>query len=207
MNKTEKFWNRLSKGSKPSDAPLNNESIQTVDMTAKYLNTSDTVLDFGCGSGSLTIELSKHVKEMYGIDISSVAIENAVTNAGIKKAENVSFKHITIDDEQLESKSFNTVLAYNILLHLPDLSSTIRRVQELLKSEGLFISSTATLGEKRTFMAFILKLLVKIGVAPKMNFFAGNELEQLIIEAGFEIVECIRVSEKFNEKFIVARKL
>ncbi|KYO66806.1 class I SAM-dependent methyltransferase [Thermovenabulum gondwanense] len=45
-----------------------------VNLTKNYIRECDTVLDIGCGTGRLSIELSKIVKQVYAIDISEEVI-------------------------------------------------------------------------------------------------------------------------------------
>jgi ubiquinone/menaquinone biosynthesis C-methylase UbiE len=69
MNKSEKFWDKLSnkydkRGQKYGDQIY----IKTVEKTKKHLNIYDIVLDYACGTGIITNEFSDHVKEIHGID-------------------------------------------------------------------------------------------------------------------------------------------
>jgi len=206
MNKTEKFWDRLSKGTVEADSNLGSTSLELIERIKKYLNESDKGLDFGCGRGALTIELAKSVSHIHGIDISSVAIQGAMASAELKGQKNTKFSHMTIDDTSLEPASLDFVCAFNILLHLPNLDTTLVQIHELLEPKGLFISSTATLGEKRSAVSQLLKLAVKTKLTPSINFFEKDVLERAIQDAGFELIEVTVISDKYCEKFIVARK-
>lgn len=68
-SKTVKFWDRIAKyfdWIERKDEPINMKIIQ---KTRTRLNSSDTVLDYGCGSGTAAIEIAGSVKKINGIDI------------------------------------------------------------------------------------------------------------------------------------------
>ena len=50
---------------------------KTTACMRKYLKPTDTVLDFACGTGIVTLSLSPDVKELRGIDISNEMIRRA----------------------------------------------------------------------------------------------------------------------------------
>ncbi|MGB7595750.1 MAG: 23S rRNA (uracil(1939)-C(5))-methyltransferase RlmD, partial [Erysipelotrichaceae bacterium] len=52
---------------------------------------SDTVMDLYCGVGTIALYISKHVKEVLGVDVVAEAIEDAKQNAKLNKIKNVSW--------------------------------------------------------------------------------------------------------------------
>jgi hypothetical protein len=82
----------------------------------------------------------------------------------------------------------------------------MRRINELLKPGGLLISATACMGEK-SFLGMFLLLLSKTGFAPYMNAFKLSELEGLIANGSFRIVETEKVHRTPPNYFIVAKKI
>ena len=210
MNKTEKFWDKASNKFDKRAKHFEQTTIKTVENTKKYLNVSDIVLDYGCATGIITYEFADNVKEIHGIDISSKMIEVAKRKAGEDKIENIDFAQATIFDERNRRESFDVILALNIIHLVEDTQKVIQRTNELLKPGGLFISSTACLGEKKTFLSSILFILIftltKIGIVPHMSFFKISELEDLITNENFQIVKTESLSHSPEEYFIVAEK-
>ena len=208
MNTSEKFWNKVSNLFDGSEKKIkqNSTSFKTIEATKKQLDMNDVVLDYGCGPGTLTIEMAENVKTIHAIDISSGMIEVAKGKAAKRNIPNVVFEHSNLFDEQYKKGSFNVILAFNILHFIEDMPKVMVQINDLLKPGGLFISATACLGERKTFLSMMMLLLTKIGAVPKMNFFKVSELESLIISEKFAIVESKSFS-RLPDSFIVAKKI
>ncbi|MGA9294306.1 MAG: class I SAM-dependent methyltransferase [Ignavibacteriaceae bacterium] len=131
-SKTVKFWDRIAKyfdWIERKDEPINMKIIQ---KTRTRLNSSDTVLDYGCGSGTAAIEIAGSVKKINGIDISSKMIELAKEKSEEHKVKNINFEQITIFDEKLKTESFDIILCF-YLLHLVEDS---RKVMQRINGPG-----------------------------------------------------------------------
>ncbi len=111
----------------------------------------------------------------------------------------------SIFDERFKDETFDAILAFNVLHYIEDMPSLIERINRLLKSNGTFISSTACLKEKRSLMRYLVLLLPKLGIMPKINFHKKIELETLIKSANFDTIKSERIS-KLPEYFIVSKK-
>ncbi|WP_297522367.1 23S rRNA (uracil(1939)-C(5))-methyltransferase RlmD [uncultured Clostridium sp.] len=59
----------------------------------EYANLAgeETVIDAYCGTGTITLFLSKNAKKVYGVELIEKAIENAKENAQINNVDNVEF--------------------------------------------------------------------------------------------------------------------
>ncbi len=105
--KSEKMWNQLAKSWDKPGVSLGENDLKIIEMTKKYLNPSSVVLDYGCATGSIAIEIADIVKEAHGIDISTKMIAIARRNADERKIKNIDFTHATIFDERLKKESFD----------------------------------------------------------------------------------------------------
>ena len=210
MNKTEKFWDKVANKFDKRFKKLDQTEIKTLENTKKYLNVRHIVLDYGCGTGAMAIEIAENVKKIHGIDISQKMIDVAKRKAAARKIENIDFIQSTIFDERYKRESFDVILAFNILHFLEDTQRVMTRINELLKREGLIISVTPCLGEKKSFINILIFLLVflqtKLGMAPYMRFFRISEFEDLIANANFQIVETESLHSISEQYFIVAKK-
>ncbi len=75
INKTQKFWNKKAKRYDNNERRFEAVIIKEVIFkTKEYLNKSDEVLDFGCATGTRTLELAGATKQILGIDISDEMI-------------------------------------------------------------------------------------------------------------------------------------
>jgi ubiquinone/menaquinone biosynthesis C-methylase UbiE len=75
MNRAIKFWDRQSRNYDKTESKIEQLRVKVVEKSKKYLNASDIVLDYGCGTGTITCEIAETVKEIRGIDISAKMIE------------------------------------------------------------------------------------------------------------------------------------
>ncbi len=81
------------------------------------------------------------------------------------------------------------VLAFNAL-HLPeDVEQVTGRINNLLQSGGLIISTTACVGEKKGLQVTPLPLLGKLGMGPCLKAFRTSELATIINYGAFQILE------------------
>jgi len=120
------------------EAAQNNKSCHSGGIP---FEEGDDVLEVGCGTGSTALLLADSVKQITAIDISSNMIDIASNKAKDPQIENVNFIQSTLFDDTLEKRSFDVILAFNFLHLLEDTPEAIRRINELLKLEGLFIAT------------------------------------------------------------------
>ena len=207
VNKTEKFWDRLANRFDKRAGHFERTYNQTVENTQKHLHAGDIVLDYGCATGEVAIEIAGDVKEVHGIDISSKMIAAAKSKAAERKIKNVDFTYTTIFVEGFKKESFDVILALNILHLVEDTQKVIQRINELLKPGGLIVSATACMGEKKSFINILIFLLTKMRIIPCMKFFEISELKDSITNGNFQIVEAESLNQSGTEYFIAAKKI
>ncbi len=211
MNKTEKFWDKVSNKFDKRSQKFDQTEIKTLENTKKYLNVNDIVLDYGCAIGTMAIAIAYNVKKIHGIDISPKMIDAAKRKAAERKIENIHFAQSTIYDERYKRETFDVILAFNILHFLEDTQKVMTRINELLKPGGLIISVTPCLGEKKSFINILIFLLVflqtKMGIVPYIRFFRISEFEDSIANGNFQIVETESLQSTAEQYFIVAKKI
>jgi ubiquinone/menaquinone biosynthesis C-methylase UbiE len=206
MGDSERFWDaradRYSR--KPVKDAENYE--KTLDRTRKHLSSNDEVLEVGCGTGTTALLLAPCVKRITASDISSRMIEIAREKAAAEKVENVRFDRGTLFDEGLEKRSFDIVMGFNLLHLLEDLPDAVRRINELLKPGGLFISKTVCLGERSRVWAVLVAVMRAFGLAPYVRCLKVAELEGIIADADFDVIETDFLPPSPPVRYIVARK-
>jgi ubiquinone biosynthesis O-methyltransferase len=211
MNKSERFWDKLSKNY-DKQALGDKTYLKTLELTKKYLKTKDIVLDFGCATGLYSLELSDKVKKIYGFDISNKMIDIANNKAKEQNIYNIEFKKTTIFDKTYEKESFDVILAFHIILYFEDTQQLMKRMNELLKPGGLIITATACLKENKKlrnyFMGSLLSLLKRLKILPYLKFFKVHELERYITKGNFQILESELLSySPAVEYYIVAKRI
>lgn len=92
------------------------------------------VLEYGCGPGSQAFSLARNGAEVFAIDISDVAIEQAKHLAADQHL-NIDFRVMDAENLQFEEQMFDIVCGSGILHHL-DLPSCFSELNRVLKPEG-----------------------------------------------------------------------
>ena len=211
MNKSKEFWDRASKNYDKTEERFEYIHSKSRENTKKYLNGSNIVLDYGCGTGTTSCEIANLVKEIHAIDISSKMIEIAKRKAVASKVENINFSQTDIFDKRYKKESFDVILAFNMLHTVIDPQVVMRRIYELLKPEGLFISVTPCLRDKMAFLVNIqiqlVRILCKIGVIPiPIRRLKSSELDDLLVNGDFQTIDTEKLYKGASSYFVVAKK-
>lgn len=208
--KAELFWDMSAKN---MDRMAENEGLKKFEASRnekleKYLPGSGLILDYGCGTGTLSLMFAGRVNDIHGIDFAAGMIEVAQKKAVESGTDNARFMQATIVDPRLEKGSYDAVLAWGILHLVDDRERVVKRIYELLKPEGLVVSATECMGEKKTKITSLLSFLMKIGIFPiSLRFFTVAELEESFTGAGFRIIEKEILGDNPVSCFIAARKM
>lgn len=209
--KIQKFWDKQAKRYDSSEKQFADVYKNIITKTATYLDSTDNVLDFGCATGNKTIELAPRVGRIHGLDISLEMINEANRKKVKLNLSHVSFSQGTIYSADLKEASFDKIIAYGIIHLLEDKEKAIERIYELLKPGGLFISTTACMKEKMNFktrLSVISFLCMKnLGMLPlHLNMFTATDVEKLMRNHNFEIIESEKITTGIPAIFIIARK-
>ena len=206
MSNKEKFWDRIAKNYDQGVDESDVDGHKIIELTKKYLQKNSIVLDYACATGKFAFELVEQVQEIHGIDLSSEMISIAQEMTRERNLENIYFSQGTLDDTHYKDESFDVVLALNIFHLLEDPAQATQKIHKLLKPGGVFISATAYMGNRRSFLGIALKPLSKLGLVPYINFFQPTDLEEIISAGNFTILEKEKISDSPVNIFITARK-
>ena len=163
------FWDRIAESY--SKSPVANPSAfeRKIEVTKARMRGDHTVLDIGCGTGSLALRLADVGATVHGLDLSVEMIRIARAKAQAAAAGNVTF-HVGAFDSNFDTfdrHSLDGICAYSLLHLVPDRRDALARIHRLLKPGGFFVSSTACLGESWVPYTPIIAVMRLIGKAPK----------------------------------------
>ncbi len=205
IDQSNKFWDKNAE--RYSKRPIADEAAyqKKLQATREYLRPDMKVLEIGCGTGSTAIVHAPYVKHIHGIDISSKMIEIAQDKADAENIENIRFECATIDEYSVPDQSLDVVLGLSILHILDNWEDVIARVYKMLKPGGIFVSSTACIGDSMKFFKIIAPIGKLLGLMPLVKVFTARELEDSLTDAGFDIDHRWHPG-KTKAMFIVAKK-
>ncbi len=213
MNHSAKFWDKIAEGY--SKEPIADEASyqKKLQVTREYFKPDMEVLEFGCGTGSTAIAHAPYVKHIRAIDISSKMIEIAQGKAEAANIKNVIFEQLSIDELTVSDETLDVVLGLSILHLLENKEEVIAKVYKMLKPGGIFVTSTACLGDTMKWFKVIAPIGIFLGLMPLVKVFTTKELSDSLTDAGFTINYHWQPSQsiskgvfKLKGVFIVAKK-
>ena len=204
MTKTAQFWDRAAE--KYAKSPIRDEQTynEKLGVTRGYLDEESRVFEFGCGTGTTAIHHAPYVASIVATDISLKMIEIARGKAAAERIENIDFRCETLEECTEPDESFDAVMAHNILHLLEDPAAAIASSFRLLKPGGVFVTSTACIGDALPHWRILLFLAKLIGKAPFVNVLKRATLETYFRDAGF-VVELEWHRSKLSA-FIILKK-
>jgi ubiquinone/menaquinone biosynthesis C-methylase UbiE len=101
--------------------------------------SSDVILDAGCGSGANILLLHEKVKRVIGVDFSNGAVERCKRSLASEKIQNVQLIHGKITSLPVHSDSVDKVLCLSVLQYLGDdeVRKSLVEFARVLKPEGV----------------------------------------------------------------------
>lgn len=207
MQRSARFWDRIAESY--AGRPVADEAsyLKKLVITREYFRPDMNVLEFGCGSGATAVSHAPYVKQVDAIDVSSRMLEIARQKAEAANVGNITFRQSTIEEYSAPDASLDAVLGLSILHLLEDKEAVIAKVHAMLKPGGIFVSSTACLGDGMKFLKFVAPIGRLVGLMPLVKVFTEKQLAGSIADAGFEIEHRWRPdSDKRKAVFIVASK-
>lgn len=103
-------------------------------ITEMNLPSTGEALDYGCGNGVFTILIKQLLPawNVYGVDISDVAVQNAS-----KQHPNCVF--LSTEDKSLTSKKFDLIFSHHVLEHVYDIDICCQEIAFMLKPHAYML--------------------------------------------------------------------
>lgn len=132
---------------------------QAFEPWRKEITPGSLLLDVGCAEGRGSFKLMDLDIDIIGFDISKALVKQAIHRyrAGGYKAR-ASFCVADASSFPFKSSTFNLVLIYGVLHHLPDPIYTCKEIARVLKLNGKYIGSENNKSVFRLFFDLLQKL-------------------------------------------------
>lgn len=137
------------------ESVLRSHKWRTVENSAAYLAPhlvpGATVLDVGCGPGTITVDMARRVDpgEVIGIDPSADIVDDA--RAGATGVRNVEFRVGDIYTLDVADAGFDVVHAHQVLQHLPDPVGALQAMAHASKPGGVVAARDGDYGAFRWY--------------------------------------------------------
>jgi predicted TPR repeat methyltransferase len=153
----------------------------------KYFADRDVhLLDFACGTGRITALLENRVQTSTGVDVSNSML--AIAREKLKRTQIIK-ADITVENV-LKPKKFNLITAFRFFLNAePELRcGALRALVEVLDKDGYFVfNNHRNWGSPWTKLVYAYHRRKK--PEEMLNIMSIREMEELVQEAGLEIIE------------------
>lgn len=160
----------------------------------KILGGTGRLLDIGAATGFFMHIVERHGWKTDGIEISSHA-------ASLGKNRGLSIGAGTIHQTTFLPQSFDVVTMWDVIEHVPDPASDIRKITALLKSGGILAINTPDSG---SLFARIMGARWHLLVPPEhIYYFNRTSLRMLLEKNGFMVIEVGCVGKRFTLEYIM----
>jgi ubiquinone/menaquinone biosynthesis C-methylase UbiE len=187
---------------------------QWIGFLLPYLHPGMTVLDCGCGVGSITLDIAERVSpgQVVGIDIDQTQLAIARRSAAERGLSNVSFERGDVYHLQVADASFQAVLAHTLLIHVRDRTAVLREFYRVLTPDGVVGISDDDFGtiaysppdpRMQQFFDLWTKVLQYNGGDP----FYSRHLRHELLNAGFARTAGYAVAADFHGTLEATRRV
>lgn len=156
----------------------------------KYIpDNAGTILDIGCGDGVFGYGLKKRFNsEVWGIEIIGPCAEKAK-----ERLDRVMVGDIEIDEFDLPKEYFECIICNDVLEHLKDPWSVLRRLKNNLKTNGYLIASIPNVRYYKNIKRLLLSKdwnYESYGILDfgHLRFFTQKSILSMFDECGYSVI-------------------
>ncbi|MFH1005765.1 MAG: class I SAM-dependent methyltransferase [Bacteroidota bacterium] len=198
----DKFANHYDSFIKNTVAKTYKSILENIDSE---LNINQNVLEIGTGTGIISFSICSKVSSIVATDISPEMIRIAKQKQKDSNVKNIDFQIRDSYNLTFPDKSFDVVIASNLLHLLYEPEKPIKEVKRVLKDNGIFIAPTFCVGEnmKSMIIATIAGLLSGFKIVNKWSI---SDFKNMLSDNGYIIYKAVRIDGKFPLAYIVMMK-
>jgi len=170
-----------------------------------------TILEVGCSEGYFCKAVKTENREVWGIEINPVAAQKATEICDFVLAGDFD-----VVFDQLPKNHFDCVVFNDVLEHLYAPWDTLKKVYEILRQDGVVVSSIPNFRYVGNLITEVLwnadfQYKPEGGILDDthIRFFTSKSIKRMFVEQGYEIVchEGIRPCKSWKEKLFISLTL
>ena len=180
------FWDKISPLYDLFENVYNRKVYNgTGEMVAELIESDDKVLECACGTGAISTYIAAKCKSLIATDFSDGMLKQASKKC--RKYHNVTFRKADITKLEFDNKSFDKVVAGNVIHLLPEPEKALHELERVVKSGGKIIIPTYINMSKGTGKAAV-KFIKLLGANFKRQF-DFDSYKQFFADKGYSSVE------------------
>ena len=121
--------------------------VQAILGTGK-ISQSMNALDFGCGTGLLTLALQPHVKSITGVDSSAGMLDRLNEKIAANGLSNVSTQFVDFEHGKHIEGNYDLIVSSMTAHHVPDTLQLLREWHRVLKPGGRLLCRSGQRGRR-----------------------------------------------------------
>lgn len=200
------FWSRRATS---YDAQLRSDEaayVSRIKAALSLLGKNHRILDIGCATGEIGLDLATSVAHYEGCDPADGMIAIAREKARERRIANARFYATSAFNQIFERGRYDAVLIFSVLHLVPDAEALLDRAQELLRPNGTLIVETPSLGEQIILKRFMIKAYTIPIKGLCIRSLRYSETKELVRGAGFDILQSRETQREDRMFWISARK-
>mgnify|MGYP002626982560 CR=1 FL=1 len=179
----KKYWDRFAKLYRPFIQSFESNLYDKLcGRILREIRPDMSVIEIGCGSGQLSIPLSRYAASWEATDFSPEMIDQASRRP---HEDNLRFFVRSASDLPYEHGTFDAAVASNVLHVMPHPERALRELRRVLKPGGLLIAPTYVHGSASK-PSLRVKLMKRSGFQVFHRWTAGDFID-FVEKNGFQV--------------------
>jgi ubiquinone/menaquinone biosynthesis C-methylase UbiE len=185
--KDKEFWNKVAhKYDGVTDKLFGRPLPHVLELTAASVHACAAVLEVAAGTGLFTRAIASQVGHLVATDYADAMLEVLRQRVASERLANVEVARADIYALDYAPRSFDAVVASNVLHVVPDLPGALRALSRVLRPGGKLVTPTFCHDENvRSW--FVSRALTLFG-QPVHRRFTAESLGLALEQAGFSVV-------------------